>query len=180
VSEPTLPPETPPAGDQPPVRAPFRPAAPQPFEPGGPPAAGGGGGCAKPALIGCGVVFLLLGVGAVAFLFKARDFVVWTLERAKSGIEQNLAPEVTAEDRARFDAAFASAVQAIRGDKLDTAALQTLQTRLLRSVEKAPGTKISRDELLDLTEAFAALERTTPPAGEASPSPAAPPNGPPG
>lgn len=172
MSDPTPPPDAPPPTDQEPVRAPFRPGGAPPFQPIGP--AAGGSGCAKPALIGCGVLFLLLGVAAVVFLFKWPDFAVWSLANSRQAIEQNLAPEVTAADRTRFDAAFQAAAARLRAQKLDPAALQALQTleeRLLRVVRKKPGDKVGRDEYLDLIDAFEQLGGTAPPGDKAAPSP---------
>ena len=67
------------------------------------------GGCSKPALIGCGVVFLLLGIAGLVFVLKAKNLLVWSLEKVRAGNAANLPADATAADRERFNAAFVAA-----------------------------------------------------------------------
>ena len=132
------------------------------------------GGCSKPALIGCGVVFLLLGVAGLVFVMKARDLLIWSLDRTRGGVLANLADEVTPEDRQRFDAAYAAATTRIRDGKIDSSALQGLQGQLMKAIEN-PREKVSRDKFLALTEALEKVGGVEPPAPapEAAQSPPA-------
>ena len=82
------------------------PVAPQPFGPG--PMEPRIGGCGKPVLIGCGVVFLLLGIAGIAVVLKAKDMLAWSLERAKPAVMANLGADVQPADRERFEPAFAA------------------------------------------------------------------------
>jgi hypothetical protein len=144
-----------------PVPEPFAPAPVQPRA----------GGCSKPALIGCGVVFLLLGIVGLVVVMKARDLLVWSLDRTRTAILGNLADDVTAADRERFDAAYAAAITRIRDNKMDPTALQSLQTQLLSSASN-PGQKVTRERFLAMTAALEKMGGIEPPAeGE----PAAPP-----
>jgi hypothetical protein len=145
------------------------PGAPQPFASA--PIEPRAGGCGKPVFVGCGVVLVLLGIAGVVFVVKAKDLLVWSLEKAKGGITAKLAPEVTEADRERFETAFAAAASNIKAGKMDPAALQRLQRRLMETVQKPQG-QVTREEFLALTSAFEQLGGLAPPeAGE----PAAPP-----
>jgi hypothetical protein len=145
------------------------PGAPQPFASA--PIEPRAGGCGKPVFVGCGVVLVLLGIAGVIFVVKAKDLLVWSLEKAKGGITANLPPDVTAADRERFETAFAAAAGNIKAGKMDPAALQRLQRRLMETVQKPQG-QVTREEFLDLTRAFEELGGLAPPAVA---EPAAPP-----
>ena len=146
------------------------PAAPQPFASA--PIEPRGGGCGKPAFVGCGVALAVLGVVGVLFLLKAKDLLVWSLEKAKTGITANLPADVTPADRERFETAFAAAASKIRAGEMDPAALQRLQRRLMQAVQKPQG-QLTREEFLALTSAFEQLGGLAPPVGEPAPAPAA-------
>jgi len=148
---------------------PAPPGLPQPFATT--PTEPRAGGCGKPVLVGCGVVFLLLGVAAIVFLFNAKRVLAWTLTKAKQEVVANLPADVTSADRERFERAFAAAIGAIGSDKMDPAALQGLQSNLLRVMQKPPG-ELTREDLLALTESLERLggvapaeEETPPPLG---------------
>lgn len=159
-----LPPDLPP----PPGAPPEVPPAPQPFAEV--PAEPRMGGCGKPALIGCGVVFLLLGIAGVFLVLNAKKLLVWSLTQAKPSVLANAGPDVTPADRARFEQAFEAAVARVREGKIDPIALQAVQGQLMKAVEK-PG--VPRATFLALTEAFEKLGGVAPPAeAPASPAPA--------
>jgi hypothetical protein len=152
-----------------PTTPPAEPFAAAPVEPRA-------GGCSKPALIGCGVVFLLLGVAGLVFVMKARDLLIWSLDRTRTGVLANLADDVPATDLERFDAAYAAATTRIRDGKIDSTALQGLQSQLMRAIEN-PREKVSREKFLALVEALEKVGGIEPPAapGEAPVAPAEPP-----
>ena len=171
---PVQPTDTPPAGEPP---VPSGPLAPQPF--GAAPAEPRVGGCGKPALIGCGIVFLLLGVGGITLVLNAKSLLAWFLAQAKPTILANAGADVTAEDRARFERAFDASLARIREGKIDPVGLQAVQGQLSKAVEK-PG--VPRETFLALAEAFekmggVATPETVPP--EAAPGDALPPTPPP-
>ncbi len=133
------------------------------------------GGCSKPLLIGCGVVFVLLGVAGLVFVLKARDLLVWSLDKTRASVLGNLAEDVTPADRQRFDAAYAAATARIGDGKIDSAALQKLQGELMRAIEN-PREKVSREKFLALTEALEKVGGLEPAPVETPPAeaPAAP------
>jgi len=182
VSEPQ-PPELPvdparsPGAEEPPTpNGPEAPQAPQPF--GAAPTEPRVGGCGKPALIGCGIVFLLLGVGGITLVLNAKSLLAWFLAQAKPTILANAGPDVTADDRARFERAFEAALSRIREGKIDPVGLQAVQGQLSKAVEK-PG--VPRETFVALTEAFEKLggvqppEPVSPEATPGEPPPPAPP-----
>ena len=144
---------------------PTRPPAPfgdQPVEPRS-------GGCSKPALIGCGVVFLLLGIAGLVFVLKAKNLLVWSLEKVEQGIAENLPPDATAAERERFSAAFVAAKSRIEEGRIDPAALQALQRELMQAVQQPKG-QLTREQLLELTAALEQVGGVAPPA-EPMPAP---------
>ncbi|MEO8504304.1 MAG: hypothetical protein ABI609_10450 [Acidobacteriota bacterium] len=159
MSEPTPPP------------APFAPQAPQPF--GTAPTEPRVGGCGKPVLIGCGVIFLLIGIAGVALVLNAKSLLAWSLEKAKPSVLAGLAPNVTPADRERFESAFSSALVKIRAGKIDPIALQQVQAQLMKAVGSPGSGSVSRETLNALSEAFEKIGGNSPPAvPEAAPSPA--------
>jgi hypothetical protein len=134
------------------------------------------GGCSKPVLIGCGVAFLLLGIGALIFLMKARDLLVWSLDKTRAGVLSNLGEDVTPADRQRFDAAYAAATTRIRDGKMDPAALQKLQGELMHAIEN-PREKVTREKFIGLIEALEKVGGIEPPPAETAPPAAEAPPG---
>lgn len=159
-----------------------RPGAPAPFAPqpfaAAPRQPPGGGGCSKPLLVGCGVLFLLLGVAAIVFLLNARSLLVWMLGEVRQQVVANLPADTTDADRDRFERAFTAAVAALETNRADPESLQRLQGDLLRIVQR-PGGKLTREDLLSLTEALEAVggiaPEEAPPAGEPPPAEESPP-----
>lgn len=153
-------------GDPTPSLAP--PPSSAPFAPG---RVGSPTGCGRLALVGCGVVTLLLGVAAVVFLFKANDLLGWTLGKIENQLAAQLPAELTTEERARLTAAFASARAAVESGELDPRALQGLQTKLQRLSGVASAAP-SRQEILALTESLEAVAAGPPARGTPTPAPA--------
>lgn len=119
------------------------------------------------ALAGCAVALLLLGLGVLALMLKARDVVAWSLERVRVEIEQTLPDDLPAIERQRLAAAFDAVQQRLDRGELDAVAFQALQKQLLyfASLGRAP----TREEVSELA---AALERF---AGVEAPETASPP-----
>lgn len=141
------------------------PFAPQPF--GAAPNEPRVGGCGKPVFVGCGIVFLLLGIAGVALVFKAKELLAWSLEKARPAVVANLAADVTPADRERFETAFAAALARIRAGKIDPVALQLVQAQLMKAVEKPGPGSVSRETFVALTEAFEKLGVAEPPVAPA-------------
>jgi hypothetical protein len=136
---------------------PVPPAIPAtPFNPGAP-SARPGPGCSKPALIGCGVLLVLIGIGAVIFAVKAPAIVAWMFNKLEADVVSRMPPDATPDERARLRTAFADAVASIRTGKADQTQLQKLQSEMMQIAQKPPGQTLTRDEVRELTEALEAL-----------------------
>jgi hypothetical protein len=137
------------------VTEPQPPATPpSPWNPT-PTRARGGPGCSKPLLMGCGVLILLLGIGAVIFLVKMPSIVQWWFEKLETTLEQRLPNDVTPAEKARFHAAFESARRALASGSVDASRMQPFQSRLL-SVGSSEQ-RMSHAQLHDLTVALEGL-----------------------
>lgn len=123
-----------------------RPFAPAP--------AGGGGGCQKPLLIGCGLLALLLGIGAVIFVVKAKDVLAYAMNQLRTQVVAHLPADAPANDRQRVDDGFDAALARIRSGELDPAALQELQKKLTAAASAAASRTLTRDELDGLLTAL--------------------------
>lgn len=114
-------------------------------------------GCGKPAVIGCLALLVIVAIGLVVFVVKARNMLDWALVKYEEVVVENLAPEVTQPERERLQSAFESARNAIRQNRMDPSALQSLQ-RFMSSPPRADQ-KIGSDAVRELTEALEAVAR---------------------
>jgi hypothetical protein len=135
-------------------------------------------GCGRAALLGCGVLVVLVGVGAVLLALNANRISSWLLHKLETTIAGKLQPEVPPADRARFSAAFAELYRAIEEGKVDPVAVQTLQRELI-ALSSQIDSGLSREQLQRLTEAVESAAGKAPaeerPGGAgAAPSPARP------
>lgn len=145
------------------------PDQPQPFsdQPHDPP-----GGCGRPVLIGCGLVVVLLGLLLLGFLWKAPDLMPalfrWSLDQFEQQVSANLPPDLSEEERQRLADAFDAAASAVEDGSADAAGLQRLQGKLL---ETARAGRLTREQVLDLTEALESVagDRAPPPVREPPP-----------
>lgn len=136
------------------------------------------GGCGTPLLIGCGVLAILLGVGAIVFVVKAKSLLAFTMEKLQQQVVANLPAEITAAERDRLETAFAAAIARVRGGEIDPGLLQAMQSKLVAAAERAPRSALSAADVAALTESleqFATGATVTPPGPEATPAPAATP-----
>jgi hypothetical protein len=131
-----------PQASLPPLPEPFAPA-PRPLRTPG---------CGRGALIGCGVLLVLFGVGAVALALNANRMLTWVFQRLEAQVTEKMPADVTPTERARFSAAFADLYRALEEGKVEPAAVQPLQRELFTiSTEVDRG--LSREQVLRLTEA---------------------------
>jgi len=162
------------------------PPLPEPFAPAPRPLRSPG--CGRGALIGCGVLIALFGIGAVALSLNASKILVWVLQRLEAKVESNLPADLTASERQRFSAAFADLYQAVGEGKVEPASMQALQRELF-AISGDVDRGLTREQVLRLTEAVeeAAGKRPEPqPAGRTggagsavgpAPGPSPPPSG---
>ena len=125
------------------------------------------GGCGKPAVIGCLAVLVVLAVGLVVFVIKARDMLDWALLRYQEAIAANLSEEVTEEERRRLERAFEGARSAIRDNRMDPSALQKLQ-RFMSSPPQSDQ-RIGPETVRELTEVLESIARARSKLPEAEP-----------
>jgi hypothetical protein len=117
-----------------------------------------GGGCSRFGLIGCGLLTLLLGIGAIVFLLKAGDLFAWAMARFEAEISEALPEDLSEAERQRLHEAFAQATQAVRSGEFDPLALQRLQGRLRDSLLDSGG-ELTRDQVLGLIDLLEAVAR---------------------
>lgn len=149
------------------------PDAPSPFQPQpAAPATGGRGGCSKPVFIGCGVLVVVLVIGAILFLANARSIFRWWLGKAETMVTALVPPEVTPEERAALHRGFDDLGRAFtQGGQPDPRYLQQFQTKLVEVLQKPKG-QVTRQQILDLTRILELTAGKHPPPQE-SPPPAA-------
>lgn len=118
-------------------------------------------GCGKPAVVGCLVLLVLVGVGLGVLAWKARDLLVFAVGEYRTAVFEALPEDVSLEERERLGAAFDAAIAAVESGDLDPAALQGLQGAL--ASPPRPGEALDREEVLELIralEAVAGVERS--------------------
>ncbi|HEX4952357.1 MAG TPA: hypothetical protein VF017_03040 [Thermoanaerobaculia bacterium] len=143
------------------------PPAPTPFQPDKvgaalPP------GCGKPVAIGCTLLLVLLAAAVTILVTQQNGILRWTIKAMEAPLVSRADKEVTAEDKARLQAAFAAAGEKAAAGQADLAQLQRLQRRFLDLAGKST---VSRQDVLDL----AAMLETF--AGQPQPAPEMPPEG---
>jgi hypothetical protein len=116
---------------------------------------GGGPRPARVVLIGCGVVFLLLGVAAVIFMLRADDFVGWVFGSLEETVMARLPPDLPSADRRRLEAAFGSARERVESGEGDPDAMRRLQAELTALARDGAGGPLTREQVARI---IAALE----------------------
>jgi hypothetical protein len=147
------------------------PPLPEPFAPAPRPLRSPG--CGRGALVGCGVLLVLFGIGAVALALNANHMLVWVFQRLETQVMEKVPADVTPAERARLSAAFADLYRTIGEGDVDPAAVQPLQRELLTlatQVERG----LSRGQVLRLTEVVERAAAKAPPPDVAAPARPAP------
>jgi hypothetical protein len=127
------------------------PPLPQPFGPA-PRALRAGQGCGRGPLIGCGVLVVLFGIGAVALSFRMSEVTVWLFEKIEEQVATRLPQDLTPAERARLDAAFEGLYRGIERGWVQQAAVSQLQSKLMSVVRG--GNRLDREQVRELTEAL--------------------------
>ncbi|MEA2604317.1 MAG: hypothetical protein QOF89_5309 [Acidobacteriota bacterium] len=145
----------------PPPVAPFNPA-PRPVGPQG------RSGCSKPLIIGCVSVFL---VGAIALLgglyyvsTHAAALLQWSFQQMETGLMAQLPKDVTPQEKANLQQAFADVRQAVQEKKVGPERLQPIQWKMMEVARK--GNSLTRQDILDLTRTLQEAVGKTPANGQ--------------
>ena len=109
-------------------------------------------GCGKPAVIGCLVLLVLVGLGLGVLVWKARDLLGFAIGEYQAAVMAALPEDLRESERQRLERAFDRALAAIEGGDMNPAGLQKLQ-RALASPPR-PGEVLEREEVIDLIEAL--------------------------
>jgi hypothetical protein len=149
------------------------PPLPQPFAREPRPLRTGGPGCGRGVWVGCGALLLLFLVASIAVSFRADELMVWVLGRLEERVSTQLPEELTAAERQRFGDAFDELRRAVERGRVDPAALQPLQ-RTLFALSDDVERGLSREQVLELTEAVERAAGGPGPAASPAPSPALP------
>jgi hypothetical protein len=130
------------------------------------------GGCGKPVMIGCAALLVLLGIAAILVVANARRFsgalLSWSLGNLEKQIFATMPQDVTAEEREHLRTAFGSALAAIRSGRFDPQRLPEVQSEIMQ-IARSQG-KITREDVLDLTQALEAIAASAPPGEQPAPA----------
>ena len=139
-------------------------------------------GCSTPILAGCGILFILLFIGAVALVLNAKSLLAYTMTKLQDQVVAALPEEVTEAESDQLRGAFSAAIARSRDGEMDYVQLQAMQSKLARAAEDAPRGKLTVGGVRDLIvalEAFAAGPAAAPEApAEAVPTGPTPTPGP--
>lgn len=127
----------------------------EPFSPEGPQSKWSGG--SRWGLLGCGALILLLGIGSVVFLLKAKDLFGWMMGELEAQVMESLPANITEPEMEELAAAFDAAVEAVQEDRANVVALQELQKMLREALGNGPN-RLSREEVQSL---IGALDRVS-------------------
>jgi len=145
--------------------------APASFQPPPPPdAAPTKQGCARTALIGCGIAAALLLLCLVGFFLYMRRNPSMMTDLMMRQIESHFGPDVTEQDKADLRAAYAEFRTALNQRRVNREGVQKLQFTLSANRSN----QINREQVLQLTRDFRAAANPAPnpsPGQTTSPSP---------
>lgn len=108
-------------------------------------------------LLGCGLAFLLVGLGSVVLLLSADDLLARALERMEPRVEARLPAELPESARTRLAWAFEDAAAAVRHGRHDGEDLERTQELLAAAVRRPVGEPLSSEEVAELTAALEAV-----------------------
>jgi hypothetical protein len=129
----------------------MEPNPPSPFDPNRPvqPRPEGGPSRTRPLLIGCGAIFVLLGIATVILITKLPELSGWVFQQLEQKVMVKLPPDVTPEERHRLDVAFDDAARAVGEGKTDPEKVQELNSMLMEMGQ--PGRILTHDDILRVT-----------------------------
>jgi hypothetical protein len=125
------------------------PVPPVPVSPAEPPPAGRG--CGKKALIGCGVVALVLAAACLALILYARSRPEVITDFVMGQVESHFAADVTEEDKRDLRAAYAEFRAALRDRRVSREPLDRMRATI---VTRGPNNEIHHEQVRDLIALF--------------------------
>lgn len=130
------------------------PPPPAPFDPAARPKTGG---CPKPLLIGCLVLFVVVGLVAIGGLYYAvknlPKLMQFSLRQSETVILANLPKDVTPEERQRLEKAFEAARQRLASAKSSEEIAQDAQAINFKLLElQRKGKAITRQDVQEFTK----------------------------
>jgi hypothetical protein len=108
-------------------------------------------GCLKWGLVGCSALAVVLIVGLILFLRKAPELMDRLLGAAGDQVVAAAAPEVTAQQKEDFHAAFREFVEGAKAQRVKPEQIRGLQSQIVEALRDG---KITPEELKSLTEAL--------------------------
>lgn len=136
------------------------------------------GGCGKPIWIGCGALLLVLAIGGIFMVTRAKDLLAWSFDLLTPAVLQNAAADVTDDDRARLKTAIEAAKQRLKTGPIDAVALQAVQGQLQKASQSGKG-GLDRAQFLALVETLEALGGVSREPPASAPPTSVPPESPP-
>lgn len=110
-------------------------------------------GCASPLTLGCALSLLLLLVGSAILTSRGDRIFRWGLDRTRATVLGALPQDVTAEERARLEAAFGAVAAASSAGEVDAERMERLRATLREALVRV------RDGVFDREDAVALSER---------------------
>lgn len=108
-------------------------------------------------LLGCGLAFLLVGLGSAVLLLSADDLLARALERMQPRVEARLPEGLAESERTRLAWAFEDAAAAIRRGRHRGDDLERAQRQLAGAVRRPANQPLSAEEVAELTAALEAV-----------------------
>jgi hypothetical protein len=122
-------------------------------------------GCLKKALIGCGVVALLLAACFIAVVMYVRQRPEALTDIVMKQVESHFAADVTADDKRQLHGAYADFRAALKEHRVAREPLDRMRTTIVSSGSQS---EVTREQVRSLTELF----RRTAGGGAVPPTPA--------
>ncbi|MFY9821316.1 MAG: hypothetical protein WAM82_08035 [Thermoanaerobaculia bacterium] len=144
-----------------------------PFNPVPRPVPQGGGGCSKPLVVGCIVIVLVGAIAVLGGIYYVGTHAValfqWSLQQVENSLLLQLPKDVTPEEKANLQQAFADVRTAIQQGKVSPDRLQPLQFKIIEITRKGSG--ITRQDILDFTRSLQEVAGKPAPVGTPNPAP---------
>lgn len=128
-------------------------------------------GCSPKVLLGCGAAVLIVAVLFLVLIAKAPDLFEWAFEQQAQTLLEALPPDVTSEEEERLRRALDGASRAVTEGRVDVRGLQDFLDALSLATEK--GQEMTRQDVIEATEALERVSATPPRSGASLGRPAA-------